>query len=176
MTRPLVALGARMSAAVDSSHVTGRASLLSSMALGVATGLLWAPCAGPILGLILTGAALQGTTFRTWMLLLAYAAGAATSLAIALLAGKKVFATLKRFLVMERWIRPAIGVAVLIAVISVALGWDRGILTHLSAANTTGFEQGLLRWLRPAKPTQAAGATNETEDSEPSFEDATTWI
>ena len=28
--------------------------------LGVATGLLWAPCAGPVLGLILTGAALQG--------------------------------------------------------------------------------------------------------------------
>ena len=36
----------------------------SSLLLGVATGLLWAPCAGPILGLILTGAALQGASVQ----------------------------------------------------------------------------------------------------------------
>src|ERR1700760_3525830 len=34
LTRPLVALGARMSAAADVGHGTGRASLLSSMTLG----------------------------------------------------------------------------------------------------------------------------------------------
>ena len=34
----------------------------ASLLLGVATGLLWAPCAGPILGLILTGAALNGAS------------------------------------------------------------------------------------------------------------------
>ena len=55
----------------------------------MATGLLWAPCAGPILGLVLTGAALSGPTARTTLLLFAYAAGAATSLAIAILAGRK---------------------------------------------------------------------------------------
>ena len=37
-------------------------SVLRSLLLGVATGLLWAPCAGPILGLILTGAALEGAS------------------------------------------------------------------------------------------------------------------
>ena len=51
------------------------------------TGLLWAPCAGPILGLILTGAALNGASVGTSLLLLAYAAGACTSLAAALLFG-----------------------------------------------------------------------------------------
>ena len=35
-------------------------SVWPSLLLGVATGLLWAPCAGPVLGLILTGAALAG--------------------------------------------------------------------------------------------------------------------
>jgi hypothetical protein len=65
LTRPLVALGARMSHAADSAHAGGRASLLSSMVLGAATGLLWAPCAGPVLGLILTGAALQGASAAT---------------------------------------------------------------------------------------------------------------
>jgi cytochrome c biogenesis protein CcdA len=59
--------------------------VLQSLLLGVATGLLWAPCAGPVLGLILTGAALQGASVETSLLLLAYAAGAVTSLAAALL-------------------------------------------------------------------------------------------
>ena len=43
---------------------TARSAIGASLLLGVATGLLWAPCAGPILGLILTGAALQGASAR----------------------------------------------------------------------------------------------------------------
>ncbi len=56
LTRPLVARarGCRKSAE------EGGAQILPSLLLGVATGLLWAPCAGPVLGLILTGAALEG--------------------------------------------------------------------------------------------------------------------
>jgi cytochrome c biogenesis protein CcdA len=89
MTRPIVALGARLS---QTAGADGKgASFGSSLVLGVATGLLWAPCAGPILGLLLTGAALNGASLGTSFLLLAYAAGAATSLAVALLIGGKVF-------------------------------------------------------------------------------------
>jgi cytochrome c biogenesis protein CcdA len=64
--------------------------VLPSFLLGIATGLLWAPCAGPILGLILTGAALRGANVETSLLLFAYAAGAATSLALALVVGGRV--------------------------------------------------------------------------------------
>jgi hypothetical protein len=59
VTRPLVALGARLSQSVDHGTEPGRSAILPSLLLGVATGLLWAPCAGPVLGLILTGAALS---------------------------------------------------------------------------------------------------------------------
>src|ERR1700679_3629789 len=89
LSRPLVRLGNRLSSNSDSG-----ASVLNSFLLGVGTGLLWAPCAGPILGLILTGAALQGASAHTAVLLLSYAAGAATSLAIALLAGGRLFAAM----------------------------------------------------------------------------------
>jgi cytochrome c biogenesis protein CcdA len=84
LSRPFVQLGSRLSQPSDSG---AKPSPLRSLLLGVATGLLWAPCAGPILGLILTGAALEGASSRSAFLLLAYAAGAATSLAVALLAG-----------------------------------------------------------------------------------------
>src|ERR1700683_4184570 len=57
LSRPFVQLGSRLSQPSGSdSHL----SVFRSLLLGVATGLLWAPCAGPILGLILTGAALEG--------------------------------------------------------------------------------------------------------------------
>jgi cytochrome c biogenesis protein CcdA len=128
LTRPLVALGARMSQSADPGCGSGRASFVSSLVLGVATGLLWAPCAGPVLGLILTGAALQGASVGTSLLLAAYAAGAATSLALALAVGGRVFAAMKRSLPVGEWVRRALGVAVLVAVGAIALGLDTSLL------------------------------------------------
>src|ERR1700678_4100685 len=142
LSRPLVRLGNRL------SNNSG-ASALNSFLLGIGTGLLWAPCAGPILGLILTGAALGGASAHTAILLLSYAAGAATSLAIALLAGGRVFAAMKRSLGAEEWIRRVLGVAVLAAVAAAAFGLDRGVLTRLSLASTSGLEQRLVDRFRP---------------------------
>src|SRR5271170_1331701 len=48
LTRPLVTLGARLSEAADQQDQTRLGAVLSSLLLGVATGLLWAPCAGPV--------------------------------------------------------------------------------------------------------------------------------
>src|SRR5271154_3510219 len=75
LTRPLVALGARLSQSAEEGAAAGRSAVLPSFLLGIATGLLWAPCAGPVLGLILTGAALQGANIQTSVLLIAYALG-----------------------------------------------------------------------------------------------------
>src|SRR5438477_43730 len=98
----------------------------------LSSGLPWAPCAGPILGLILTGAAISGPNAKTSLLLFAYAAGAATSLALALLAGGKLWGFLKKSLGAGEWVRRGLGVAVLLAVIAIVLGWDSSVLTRLS--------------------------------------------
>jgi thiol-disulfide isomerase/thioredoxin len=155
LTRPLVALGARMSQSADPGCGSGRASFVSSLVLGVATGLLWAPCAGPVLGLILTGAALQGASVGTSLLLAAYAAGAATSLALALAVGGRVFAAMKRSLPVGEWVRRALGVAVLVAVGAIALGLDTSLLTRISLASTTSLEQGLLDRLHVSDASRA---------------------
>ncbi|HEY4134024.1 MAG TPA: cytochrome c biogenesis protein DipZ [Alphaproteobacteria bacterium] len=151
LTRPLVALGSRLSQSADQGHEAGGPTVLPSLLLGVATGLLWAPCAGPILGLILTGAALQGANVQTSLLLLAYAAGAATSLALALLVGGRVFAAMKRSLGASEWIRRGLGVAVLLAVVAIAMGVDTGFLTNLSATSTASLEQSLVDKLQGAQ-------------------------
>ena len=151
LSRPFVQLGSRLS---QPSASGSNPSALRSLLLGVATGLLWAPCAGPILGLILTGAALEGASERSALLLVVYAAGAATSLAIALFAGGRVFAALKRSLGAETWIRGILGAAVLVGVVAIALGLDRGVLTQISLASTSGLEQSLIDRFHPAQNTQ----------------------
>ncbi|MFA5956403.1 cytochrome c biogenesis protein DipZ [Hyphomicrobium sp.] len=143
LSQPLVALGGRLSQRADEA-AAGRAAIWPSLLLGVAIGLLWAPCAGPVLGLILTGAALNGASAMTSLLLLAYAAGAATSLALALLAGGRVFAAMKRSLGVGEWVRRGVGVLVLVAAGAIALGADTGALTRLSLASTATIEQRLV--------------------------------
>ncbi|MBY0383198.1 MAG: cytochrome c biogenesis protein DipZ [Xanthobacteraceae bacterium] len=150
LTRPLVALGNRLSQSADT---TENGSVVSSLLLGVATGLLWAPCAGPVLGLILTGAALQGANVQTTLLLLAYACGAATSLALALVVGGRVFAAMKSSLGAGEWVRRGLGAAVLIAVVAIGLGADTGYLSNLSLAQTSSLEQALLDKLNPKSTT-----------------------
>src|SRR5271169_2482751 len=154
LTRPLVALGSRLSQTADRSAGTGGSTVLPSLLLGVATGLLWAPCAGPVLGLILTGAALEGANAQTSLLLAAYAAGAATSLALALVIGGRVFAAMKRSLGAGEWIRRGLGAAVLAGVVVIALGFDTRFLTQVSLASTAPLEQGLVNKLHPVDSAQ----------------------
>jgi cytochrome c biogenesis protein CcdA/thiol-disulfide isomerase/thioredoxin len=153
IARPFVALGNRLIERQGASD-----SVLPSALLGVATGFLWAPCAGPILGLILTGAAISGPSARTSLLLLAYALGAISSLALATLAGARVFRAFKSSLQATDWVRRGLGVAVLAGVCAIALGWDTGLLTRLSFASTNHVEQSLIEALRGAGATPAQGA------------------
>jgi cytochrome c biogenesis protein CcdA/thiol-disulfide isomerase/thioredoxin len=173
LTRPLVALGNRLQAG-NSGEGIG-----ASLLLGIATGLLWAPCAGPILGIILTGAAINGATANTTLLLLFYALGAATSLAAALLIGGRVFAAMKKSLGAGEWIRRILGVLVLCGVVAIAFGLDTGLLARLSLARTTGIEQALVDNTMPnraAKSVAVAGSEFPVEGVMPSLSGATGWL
>lgn len=150
---PLVAIGNRL------VGWTGkRATLLSSILLGIATGLVWAPCAGPVLGLILAAAALRGPSIEISLLLLTYGLGAATSLTAGLLLGGHLLATFRQS---ARWgdhLRRVLGAAVLAAVAIIGLGLDTSLLTRLSSAGTTRFERSLIIMLG-TEPALAQGAT-----------------
>ncbi len=173
LTRPLVALGAGLS-----NHIGREGSIAGSLLLGVATGLLWAPCAGPILGLILTAAALKGASWETTGLLLAYAAGAATSLALALLAGERVFSAMKRSLHAGERIRRGLGALVLAGVVAIALHLDTGLLTRVSAASTSKLEAALLARVHmgPRNSNPAATGPLPVEGQMPALDGAVEWI
>jgi len=155
VTRPVVSLGARLSQQAERRGAAG--GIGASMLIGIATGLLWAPCAGPVLGLILTGAALNGASLGTSALLAAYALGAATSLALALIVGGRVYQAMKRSLGISDYLRRGVGAAVLVAVAAIALGLDTGFLTRVSTQSTAALEQTLIDRLRPGTQTAAQG-------------------
>lgn len=173
-TRPLVALGERLDRVVTARQAlpagasgvdapsslaadADREPLWPSLLLGVATGLIWTPCAGPVLGVVLSAAALGGASVQTSALLLAYGAGAATSLGLALWAGGRVFGWMKRSLGVGEWLRRALGVAVLASVGAVAWGLDIGIATPLTSGGGVRIEQHLLDRLAPGQlPARAA--------------------
>ncbi|WP_064712673.1 cytochrome c biogenesis protein DipZ [Rhizobium bangladeshense] len=193
LARPIVDLGNNLMNAGGGGLAAP--TVKSALILGVATGLLWAPCAGPILGLVLTGAALQGANLQTTVLLIAYAAGAATSLSVALLVGGKIFAAMKRSLGIGDRIRQVVGAAVLAGVTVIALGLDTSLLARLSYASTASLEQAVLDRLhaKPAGGTPSEVASNDAilpasdakrpfrsdlpiEGYAPSFDGAVDWL
>ncbi|HYE39549.1 MAG TPA: redoxin family protein, partial [Ramlibacter sp.] len=150
-SRPLVAVGERLA--------SGQArSRFAPVALGLGTGLLWVPCAGPILGVVLASAALNGPGVGTSILLLAYAAGTAATLGLVGWFGLRAGLVLRPLLPPADRLRRLAGAGVLAAVAVPALGLDATVLARIPSAATTATEQRLLDKLRPVSGERAAEA------------------
>ena len=167
LMRPFVSLGGRLQQQADR-----QGSFKGSLLLGVAVGFLWAPCAGPILGLVLAGAALNGANLYSALLLLIFAAGAATSLAFALLAGGRILNLMKRGLGAEEGVRRGLGLVIVAGVVVVALGLDTRFLSQIDFINTANTEQKLIMQLtqQPEIKTIVEASTM------PSLTGATQWL
>lgn len=178
LSAPLVRLGETI------ARIAGRgapAGLVSSLCLGAATGLLWTPCAGPILGLVLTAAALNGPGPETVLLLAAYAAGAASSLALAVGIGGTLAAALRRRLGLGEQIRRIAGAVMLAALAGIALGLDAEVLAPLATARTIAAEETIAATLR-LDATRAEPATGPyrsrlpVEGRLPNLDGAVHWL
>ncbi|WP_311886511.1 MULTISPECIES: cytochrome c biogenesis protein DipZ [unclassified Pseudomonas] len=139
LTRPFVMLGNRLD-----PDTRKQAGPFGSIMLGVATGLLWAPCAGPILGVILTGAMLQGANAQTSLLLLAYGAGSALSLGTLIFTGRGLVNRLKPSIPFTGWLRRGAGVAVLATAAVIATGFDKTLLANTSSQGVASVEKSVL--------------------------------
>ena len=140
LASPFVLLGNRLDP--QTRNMSGP---LGSLMIGVATGLLWAPCAGPILGVILTGAMLQGANAQTSLLLVAYGLGSALSLGTLIFAGRGLVNRLKASIPVTGWLRRATGFAVLAAALMISTGADKTLLAGASSEGVSVLEKGVLQ-------------------------------
>ncbi len=180
---PLTRFGARIGGQSRGDNIYG------SFVIGISTGLLWAPCAGPILGLVLTGAASSGNLAVSIGLLLSYSLGAATSLSLALIAGNRFLGTLKKSLGVDQLVKKALGFAVLLGVIAVAFNLDRTVLTRISKIETSSVENRLLSAIghrnfeenKPSNSMMMIGTTTKLENIAiegelPDLSGASSWL
>ncbi|MDP9686887.1 UNVERIFIED_ORG: cytochrome c biogenesis protein CcdA/thiol-disulfide isomerase/thioredoxin [Pseudomonas mohnii] len=175
LARPFVALGNRIDP--NSRTLSGP---LSSIMIGVATGLLWAPCAGPILGVILTSAMLQGANAGTSLLLVAYGLGSALSLGTLIFAGRGLVNRLKPSIPVTGWLRRGAGVAVLAGAAVIATGANDVLLANTSSQGISSVEKGLLETVPKVVDYFVSKVKAETMDNAqgamPSLAGAVAWI
>lgn len=143
LTRPLARLGA-----ARVPHGRGvSATLLRNVGIGGAVGLLWAPCAGPILGLLIAAAATRHTGGAA-LLFLTFAIGAVMSLAVVLKLGSDALARVGRYAAADTVVRRTLGAATLATVVALFAGWDRALFAR-GGVNTAFAEDRLVRALAP---------------------------
>ncbi|NUU38320.1 cytochrome c biogenesis protein DipZ [Pseudomonas sp. C2B4] len=175
LARPFVLLGNRLDP--NSRKVSGP---LGSLMIGVATGLLWAPCAGPILGVILTSAMLQGANANTSLLLVAYGLGSALSLGVLIFAGRGLVNRLKPSIPVTGWLRRGAGVAVLAGAAVIATGADNVLLANTSSEGIGKVEKGVLETVPKVVDyfvsKVKADSMDNTQGTMPSLSGAVEWI
>jgi cytochrome c biogenesis protein CcdA/thiol-disulfide isomerase/thioredoxin len=106
-------------------------SPLSSLLLGASLGLIWAPCAGPILGIILTLAAVQSALGPTLFLMSAYSIGAAAPMLLIGYGGRRIS---ERVTSLRRWgpaTHKALGALTLMTVVALFFNLDTLLLAQL---------------------------------------------
>jgi cytochrome c biogenesis protein CcdA/thiol-disulfide isomerase/thioredoxin len=173
------------------SPVIGRASEIGgsrkgytgAFILGLVLGIVWTPCAGPVLGTILTLVATQGTTGKVSLLVIFYAIGAGVPMII-IAYGSQWLTTRVRGLVKYsvRW-QQVFGVFIILLAVAMFFQYDTIIENRLTAFfPQSGLEQKLLRpntsAVENSSPLLSAGYKVELNDygAAPDFAGISKWI
>ncbi len=101
-----------------------RIGLWGEFWLGTQLGLLWTPCAGPVLGGILVLAAVNHQVMSAFGLLLAYGLGAAFPLLAIAYGGRKLTQRLLGLRHHSMVLQKVGGAIVILSAIAILLGWD----------------------------------------------------
>jgi cytochrome c-type biogenesis protein len=103
---------------------SARKSLTQEFWIGTQLGLLWTPCAGPVLASILVLAAVQHQILGAFALLVAYGIGAGIPLLGLAYAGRYASRSLLHIRQHSQWIQRIGGMMIALTAIAILQGWD----------------------------------------------------
>src|SRR6185437_2593845 len=98
--------------------------------LGLSLGLVFVPCAGPVLATVSVLAAQHRIGFRLVLLTLCYACGAGAVFLLVALGGQRVTRRLRET---RAWWRPALGLVMAAAALAIIFNADQTLQTHLGS-------------------------------------------
>lgn len=168
---PAVSAGNRLNA--RSGQARG---MPSAFLAGLAVGLLWSPCAGPILGAIFSINIAGHSSMTTASLLVAYGSGYALMLGLLVAGGRKLIVPLREKSALMERLRQAAGATMLAAVIFNVTG----MASALKGANRMAdrLENSLLTLAKPSSAPLKLQPVVQTAPSSqlPSLSGGTGWL
>ena len=99
--------------------------LAAGLLAGASTGLIWAPCTGPIMAGVIASAVVEGPTAAGLAIATAYVVGASLSLALVAFVGARALRRLGSHGSVH--LRRAFGAALFVSALLLAGGWSRGL-------------------------------------------------
>lgn len=114
---------------------------ISGIGIGLLIGLIWTPCAGPILAVVLVQVIRQNSNWQGFLTLLAFSIGAGVPMLIIALLGRSVMQKLQFFKRHAEAIRRTLGAIILFSVVLIASGFDQKLLVWQSAASNNTATQ-----------------------------------
>jgi cytochrome c-type biogenesis protein len=118
--------------------VASRQDLLGGFVLGTTLGLVWTPCAGPVLGSILTVIATSKDTAWASTLLVVYATGAAIPMLLIAYGGQAVTTRVRSFARITPKLQQGFGVVVIGFAVASYLQYDTLIVAWLTSFYPNG--------------------------------------
>jgi cytochrome c biogenesis protein CcdA len=109
--------------------------LWSGFLLGTSLGLVWSPCAGPILGSILTLVAAKRDLVQAGSLLLAYAIGAGLPMLLIAYGGQAAVGKVRAVSAHAAMIQRVFGVVIVVVGLAIGFGLDRSVQAWLVQAS-----------------------------------------
>lgn len=130
LTAGIGAALARLGARVQRRGVGGT-GVLSGVLVGFSLGLIWTPCAGPILGAILTIGARTKDLITTMLLMLAYAVGAGLPMLAIAYGGQRLQRRLLRIGKAQPVLNKIFGLLIVGMAVAILTGYDIVLQTWL---------------------------------------------
>ncbi|MHB8059447.1 MAG: cytochrome c biogenesis protein DipZ [Gaiellaceae bacterium] len=170
-------------ARLSRGHAAGE---LGGFLLGVSLGLVFVPCAGPVLATVVVLAARHQVGFDAVLLTLSYALGAGLVLLLVAIGGQRVTRRLRSG---KRWFRPALGVVMAAAAVGIVFNLDQTLQTNLGSytsalqrhteqSSSAARRLARLRGgglLKP-KPSKRSGVNLPDYGTAPDFQGITAWL